>query len=91
MQTKKLPLLKALGPDYCKYHQTLLGEWRLPDLTEIGKNWHNLEKIGAEKLRLEQNYHNENRKLNPVIATKASLIHIGFRALNQSLANMNQA
>ena len=39
----------------------------------------------------EQNYHDEKRKLNPAIATRASLIFIGFQALNQPPAQVNHA
>ena len=44
-----------------------------------------------EKLGSEQNYHDEKRKLNPAIATRVSLIFIGFQALNQPPAQVNHA
>ena len=44
-----------------------------------------------EKLGSEQNYHEEKRKLDPAIATRASLIFIGFQALNQPPAQVNHA
>ena len=44
-----------------------------------------------EELGSEQNYHDEKRKLNPAIATRASLIFIGFQALNQPPAQVNHA
>ena len=44
-----------------------------------------------EKLGSQQNYHKEKRKLDPAIATRASLIFIGFQALNQPPAQVNHA
>ena len=48
------------------------------------------EKLG-EKLGSEQNHHDGKRKLDPAIATRASLIFIGFQALNQPPAQVNHA
>ena len=45
----------------------------------------------SEKFGSEQNHHDEKRKLNPAIATRASLIFIGFQALNQPPAQVNHA
>ena len=39
----------------------------------------------------EQNHHEEKHKLDPAIATRASLISIGFQALNQPPAQVNHA
>ena len=44
-----------------------------------------------EKLGSEKNYHDEKRKLNPAIATRALLIFIGCQAFNPPPAQVNHA